>query len=1451
MKLSTIKSIVAAALCAVGLSAFAVEPKPLLVPDYNRDGKINKADRDRVDAGETFTIWLNDDDDDDGTDDGEEAGDTNVDLHDVPGGEGNDRDCEDDKVNGRCDLLDFFPVLIDVNGVEDWNGMTWKLSSDSVNVVFTQLEDGNAGSFHTQEAKALDDETPLYTAEVKKLAEEGEVDLPDGFLKEGRGVILVEGAALLDGGITLRGEGVEVTLDLRVKNVEDMYGWLNLRSPTPTSTPTPTPTPTPTSTPTPDKRHFILVHGYNTNHEEARGNAAEFYKKLWQSGSDAMFTAVEWRGDQSQMKFETLGITFSPNYHVNVENAFAAARPFADACRKLPGEKILVGHSLGNMLVSSAIKDYGLDYAKYVMLNAAVAREAYDASAYDEGMVSILWEDAEEGGLDRASRWYRNFADSKYDPDEYRRKLAWRGRFANLPRTVNYYSPTDDLLANPAVTDLDDLDEMDAQNAKMVQPLLAKTMKFGGFWSLSEKMKGRPTLIDTINGVLTNVFGMAESDVYKCEGGWGVNEDYDEDPKKPFDPANTHFTPFLDARLKAQGMLDILPASAERARAQHLADAIPAESFAAGANPVATLENVNMEGFIGDNQDWPVYEQVEGEERMNEWKHSAFREVAFYHASKLYASLAEIGKPRVIIDTDLGSSIDDLFALDFAARMHKQGKLDLMAVMMDRPDGCDPAGEGRFLDFADRYLNTLGFGKDFPLGKSEPLSAGVAPPVVINPYWTLVSSNAVADAWFKSSGRELDAVTNAVALYRQLLDEAPDKSVTICSIGFFNNLKALMESEPNYGLDGIALSGLELVAQKVKELRIMGGCFDGSVVRERGVPGEYNVMGDIPSATKIFAEWPTPIVVTPWEVGTKLEYKPEDVLGDFPVGTLSPTVRAVYECWPNPPEGFIDRLWDPMTLLPLTDGETFAPLSEKGGISVDGDGRTTFTPQADGTRRYQVATGMDAAAVMNRLREICRTGNPSVSMLAGGESVPGVDYNGSELVFRFEDIRLGSFSEGDLKFKFAVGGAEFEPESSEWDETLGVLSVRFAIPSDAVTAGNVYDGKLTVMFENDVLGTNVLLSDDCRLVQGRQEQEAFDTGWFNETDLELPTNYVPATAMPAQCRATVETTVLFDGQTFVVEYRTAPDAVQGAVRIVEDGKGGYKFQYYACVGNADDDYFVRGWWDFNFAGEGAEEIKPVRGESYTVFAEGRYFEDARGGENTLVVSAKPTNDNRNPKTQFIGNLVNAQGVQGGTTRLDSVGLAGEGTVASLVGNYYGNNVNANLAEVNGTEYATVAAAVAAADGQPVRLLHAASWMPTEADIGKPVKFLDKSRLVLDLSGLPAKAQAVWTDVDGDDGTLTFSSLAVRNVMSRQRYPWNGLVDVSCDLTGAGTVTLGVTALTNGVEFIANPTLEGETTIDLDAAGGVTNGVMFIWNAAADLPAGFKAQGVQIKVSAEK
>ena len=59
-----------------------------------------------------------------------------------------------------------------------------------------------------------------------------------------------------------------------------------------------------------------------------------------------------------------------------------------------------------------------------------------------------------------------------------------------------------------------------------------------------------------------------------------------------------------------------------------------------------------------------------------------------------------------------------------------------------------------------------------------------------------------------------------VDLYRRTLSGAQDGSITIVSIGFFDNLAALLDSE----LDSYSnLTGKELIATKVKDLVVMGG----------------------------------------------------------------------------------------------------------------------------------------------------------------------------------------------------------------------------------------------------------------------------------------------------------------------------------------------------------------------------------------------------------------------------------------------------------------------------------------------------------------------------------------------------------------------------------------------------------------------------------------------------
>ena len=99
-------------------------------------------------------------------------------------------------------------------------------------------------------------------------------------------------------------------------------------------------------------------------------------KRLWQSGCNAAYYAVTWRGD--------CGLPAGMYYHENVHNAFLTAPSLAAQLASLAGPTTVLAHSLGNMVVSSAIQDHGFRPDRFFMLNSAVAAEAFDESVWDD-----------------------------------------------------------------------------------------------------------------------------------------------------------------------------------------------------------------------------------------------------------------------------------------------------------------------------------------------------------------------------------------------------------------------------------------------------------------------------------------------------------------------------------------------------------------------------------------------------------------------------------------------------------------------------------------------------------------------------------------------------------------------------------------------------------------------------------------------------------------------------------------------------------------------------------------------------------------------------------------------------------------------------------------------------------------------------------------------------------
>lgn len=196
----------------------------------------------------------------------------------------------------------------------------------------------------------------------------------------------------------------------------------------------------------------------------------------------------------------------------------------------------------------------------------------------------------------------------------------------------------------------------------------------------------------------------------------------------------------------------------------------------------------------------------------------------------------------VIFDTDMGPDYDDVGAIAMLHALADSGQARILATIAST----------KYPKVAAvlSVLNTY-FGRpDLPIGVPK----GKAITDKDSQHW----SDTIT-ARYPHAIRINADVPDAVVLYRQLLAKQPDGSVTIISVGFITNLANLLNSRPD---QYSRLSGKELVARKVRQLVGMAGKFPGGK--------EYNVFMDTPASNGVFANWPTPVLLSGFEIGEQI-----------------------------------------------------------------------------------------------------------------------------------------------------------------------------------------------------------------------------------------------------------------------------------------------------------------------------------------------------------------------------------------------------------------------------------------------------------------------------------------------------------------------------------------------------------------------------------------------------
>ena len=532
-------------------------------------------------------------------------------------------------VNGTFDLVNFFPVALDLAAFTDaWQArVAYRIRTnwynpDSFNFCFADIPWSKAGSIQTTNVTTTSGHT-LSAAPLTALPAYG-YSLPYSDItafSANSGLMVCEAKSssslridIKDGDAVLYTYSVPITL----LPVKQMYSWYNFRHlsggewkrgsvkhtlPEEHNT-----------------KSLIFLHGVNVSEEEAEMWGDVLFKRLWLSGARVDFYNVDWRSN----------IGGPANYQENASNAFVVASQIVSVLtNSIPGEKVVMAHSLGNMVVSSMIQDYGLQVSRYIMCNSSVPAEAYDTTLSPTNvLVHKDWNEYPRRSF--ANEWYRLFEN---EADDDRRLLTWGGRFSDVANVaVNFYSTGDhvlELYRNNSVWATDGYENWDQMFERYS-------------WHKQELWKGR-------SGLLFNV-GTTDW------AGWSIRE-------KMFgynivQPTNA-FT-MSDLELRTNTVFKLQPASMNTnsipllLRGAHLAKGIPSRTSASGTTKWGPLSmndsmfnlnstNVVQNGIARPNG-WILRPNGFFDDWGNRWLHSDMKNMAYFYVFKFFEKVKEEGE---------------------------------------------------------------------------------------------------------------------------------------------------------------------------------------------------------------------------------------------------------------------------------------------------------------------------------------------------------------------------------------------------------------------------------------------------------------------------------------------------------------------------------------------------------------------------------------------------------------------------------------------------------------------------------------------------------------------------------------------------------------------------------------------------------------------------------------
>ena len=279
---------------------------------------------------------------------------------------------------------------------------------------------------------------------------------------------------------------------------------------------------------------------------------------------------------------------------------------------------------------------------------------------------------------------------------------------------------------------------------------------------------------------------------------------------------------------------------------------------------------------------------------------------------------------KVIFDTDLGPDYDDVGALAFLHAMADSGKAEILAtVSSNKHELVAPS-----IDVINTYFNRPG------LEIGAPKSAGA----------NMGSSQHWADSIVGKYPHRINTTSeasDAVSVYRKILQSQPDNSVTVVTVGFLTNLGNLLKSQPDSISD---LPGDELVRKKVKRLVSMAGWFPKG--------REFNVFIDSASSKYVFENWPGEIIFTGFEIGSKIFTGLRLIQSPVKNSPVKDVFRISIPLSEEDKNGRMS--WDETAVLIAVYGTEGFFDTKRGTITVYPDGSNSWNDDPQGKHQYVI-----------------------------------------------------------------------------------------------------------------------------------------------------------------------------------------------------------------------------------------------------------------------------------------------------------------------------------------------------------------------------------------------------------------------------------------------------------------------------------------------------------------